>query len=174
MPQAFRACEEIAVVQAFRPAVSGGPEGPHYNEERFFHRLLQTCAQEGGVSGSVPAVSRRPSCLVFGILLLPLMLLRLVFKLVVGLNYAAARLVMVAGGLLLGAIALAFAVLLPLLPLVLIALDCVGGQQARLAAGAIGNLNLPSRGCEKPSLNVVRTFPPSLSQMSRELRRTQP
>ena len=23
-------CEEIAVVQAFRPAVSGGPEGPHY------------------------------------------------------------------------------------------------------------------------------------------------
>src|SRR5712691_10869159 len=28
--QTFRACEKIAVVQAFRPAVSGGPECPHY------------------------------------------------------------------------------------------------------------------------------------------------
>ena len=28
--QAFRACEEIGVVQAFRPAAPGGPEGPHY------------------------------------------------------------------------------------------------------------------------------------------------
>jgi hypothetical protein len=26
----FRVCESIAVVQAFRPAVSGGPKGPHY------------------------------------------------------------------------------------------------------------------------------------------------
>jgi hypothetical protein len=29
-------CEEIAVVQAFRPAVSGGPEGPHYIRSDFF------------------------------------------------------------------------------------------------------------------------------------------
>src|SRR5712664_4098331 len=34
--QPFRACEEIAVVQAFRPAVSGGPEGPHYISSDFF------------------------------------------------------------------------------------------------------------------------------------------
>jgi len=27
--------EEIAVVQAFRPAVSGGPEGPHYIRSDF-------------------------------------------------------------------------------------------------------------------------------------------
>ena len=34
--QRFRACEEIGVVQAFRPAVSGGPEGPHYIGSDFF------------------------------------------------------------------------------------------------------------------------------------------
>ena len=28
--------EEIDVVQAFRPAVSGGPEGPHYIMSDFF------------------------------------------------------------------------------------------------------------------------------------------
>jgi hypothetical protein len=28
--------EEIAVVQAFRPAVSGGPKGPHYIRSDFF------------------------------------------------------------------------------------------------------------------------------------------
>ncbi len=33
---AFRACEEIAVVQAFRPSVSGGPEGPHHIRSDFF------------------------------------------------------------------------------------------------------------------------------------------
>ena len=34
--QGFIACEEIAVVQAFRPAVSGGPERPHYIRNDFF------------------------------------------------------------------------------------------------------------------------------------------
>ena len=36
----LRACEQIAVVQAFRPAVSGRPKGLHYISERFVHRLF--------------------------------------------------------------------------------------------------------------------------------------
>ena len=38
----IRGCEEIAVVQAFRPAVSGGPEGPHYIRSDFFTRSAVT------------------------------------------------------------------------------------------------------------------------------------
>ena len=34
--QAFRASEKIDVAQAFRPAVSGGPDGPHYIRSDFF------------------------------------------------------------------------------------------------------------------------------------------
>ena len=31
--------EEIGVAQAFRPAASGGPEGPHYIRPDFFQAL---------------------------------------------------------------------------------------------------------------------------------------
>jgi hypothetical protein len=47
--QAFEACEKIEVVQAFRPAVSGRPEGLHYNSEDIFSEdpaLLRSISED--------------------------------------------------------------------------------------------------------------------------------
>jgi hypothetical protein len=58
---AFRACEEIAVVQAFRPALSGGPEGPHYIRSDFFTASSGGPSEVRLTTSAKATVVRRPA-----------------------------------------------------------------------------------------------------------------